>query len=107
MAGKKAIKSLVPNVSQIEDQIWNLENIRVVFRVPHFLTVAPAKGVGYVYKKRLATNFCVAHLLARIQKAFGRDVEFVIIKGDGSRLDVTPGNGRLSAPLSKIRDSYA
>ncbi len=107
MAGKKAIKSNVPNISQIEDQIWALENIRVVIRQPHFLTTAPSGGKGYVFKRALARNNCLAHLHSRVLRTFGREVEFVVIKGDGSRLDVSPGNGRLSVPLSKIRDSYA
>lgn len=107
MAGKKAIKSNVPNVSQIEDQIWVLENIRVVFRVPHFVTTAPDNGRGYSYERALGKDLSLAHLYARVLKVFGREVEFVVIKGDGSRLDVTPGNGRLSASLTSIRNSYA
>lgn len=103
----KQIKSSVPNVSQIEDQIWALENIRVVFRVPHFLTVAPNDGVGYNYERALGKDLCLAHLHSRILVTLGRGVEYVVIKGDGSRLDVTPGNGRLSVPLVKIRNSYA
>lgn len=103
----KKLKSVVPVVADIEEQIWALENIRVVIRLPEFLCVAPDGGSGYAYERALAKDSCIAHLHARVMKTFGRDVSFVVIKGDGTRLDVSPGNGRMSVALSKIRSSYA
>lgn len=75
------------SISTIENQIFELEGIRVVFRVSGQTKV---NGTGYAFEKRMAKNSTGEALAKRLHKTFkaaGLDVPpYVVVLGDGSVL---------------------
>lgn len=104
---KKALrKSSVCTVSTVEDQVWKVEGIRVVIRLPEFAGAAASDGLGYDYVRALPHNDVLAALHLRLNKVFGHPVSFVAVRGDGTIVEARAGEGRLSTLLSSFRDSY-
>ncbi len=69
--------------SGIENRIWELEGVRVVFHAPRELIPSANHGKGYNFTKRLGDGKRVDHLVSRIVSVVGRNVEFTIVLGDG------------------------
>lgn len=104
---KKALrKSSVCTVATIEDQIFKLEGVRVIIRLPEYVGGATSDGLGYDWTRKLNHDETVAHLHDRIRRVFGHPVSFVCVRGDGTIVEARAGEGRLSTPLSSFRDSY-
>lgn len=91
-------------IPQIEEQIWKLEGIRVVLRLPRQL--ASTHPGGYDWERASNHDACVAHIAHRLKRVFGQWVQFVIVRGDGKIIDVDVDGARTSAALSTIRNSY-
>jgi len=97
-----AVKALT--IPEIEDQIWKLEGVRVVLRLPRQL--ASTHPGGYDWERASNHDACVAHIADRLKRVFGQRVQFVIVRGDGKIIDVDVDGNRTSAALSTIRNSY-
>ncbi|WJJ55077.1 hypothetical protein [Xanthomonas phage RTH11] len=104
---KKALrKSAVCTISTVEDQVWKVEGIRIVIRLPEYVGAAASDGLGYDYLRALPHNDVLAALSLRLNKVFGHPVSFVAVRGDGTIVEARAGEGRLSTLLSSFRDSY-
>lgn len=104
---KKALrKSLVCTVSTIEDQIFKLEGIRVIIRLPEYVGGAASDGLGYDWTRMLNRDETVGHLSDRIERVFAHPVSFVCVRGDGTIVEIRAGKGQRSTLLSSLRESY-
>ncbi len=101
-AAVAAVKALT--IPEIEEQIWKLEGIRVILRLPRQL--ASTHPGGYDWERASNHDACVAHIADRLKRVFGQLVQFVIVRGDGKVIDVDVDAKRTSAALAPIRNSY-
>ena len=68
---------------EIEKEIWERENIRVVFRTQRGTAPGDNNGSGYNYNNTLGDQRLVYHLARRIRKTVGKNIDYVIVRGDG------------------------
>ena len=103
---KKKVK--IPTVADIERQVWELEGIRIVIRLPEDVASPLWSGQGYTYQRALNRKTAlIAHLHDRLSKGvFGRALSFVVVDGAGYAYNVSYGQGATRAKLSTIRATY-
>lgn len=80
-------KGSVATLAEIEEQIWVLEGIRVVFRAPSSLASPYNDGKGYSFERRLSITSCVAHLRTRIGQIVPTDIPFEVYHSSGRVLE--------------------
>lgn len=105
-ATKKAEK--IPTVADIEQQVWEIEGVRIVIRLPEFVASHLWKGQGYTYKRALNRETAtIGHLCDRLSKGvFGAPVSFVVVDGRGTSFNCNQGIGQTQRPLRLIRATY-
>ena len=83
------------STSELERQIFEKEEIKVVIRMP-----SNKQFPSYPYQRKAANNMTVSEWIdSRIKPIIGNDVQIEIIKGDGS----SP-HGRTK--METVRNSY-
>lgn len=68
----------VYDVGMLEEEIFEREGVRVMFRIPRHTPISPMKR----FHRALGDDMTVGHLQTRLVRILG-SIEFVIVDGNG------------------------
>ncbi len=94
-------------VADVERQVWEMEGIRIVLRLPEYILPALNNNGGYDYVRATNHTATLGDLQRRLERGvFGHPVEFTVVRGDYKVINVTAKRPS-STLLSSIRKTYA